>query len=592
MFTMLTPYMPLQNRTRFIIRLTTGHALKLSILATLLLATTIHCFAEDRPFNRIDQELDLQKKIRQQEQIKQELEKNRRGYLLQQPAPAESASLTDSGPKFPIKKITIDNGDQEKLAVDISDITAHYENRELGNSELFALIRDITNRYAEHGYATTTISLIPKNLKDGLVELVVNWGKVEGWLINGKPPATLQEQWMTSFAMPGVIDKPLNIQQVDQMVENLNTAAKTTRVDIQPSPRVGYSYLNLVIEEKKEPALTLRANNSGTGGPNDGRYRFTASTSISDLLLGNDTLGLNLNSRRYKMDDSNSEYSGGISYSVPFGYSKVDLRLNHSQYEKLSTGKYGDYNTSGNSQVYAAKFSQVLMREKTQKLTTSVELEHKENSNFVENSLTAINSIPYTKIAFGLEHVTQLLGGSLYSDITLSKGLSILDSEKAAYDSSGDKKHFKKMEFNTAWSRPFTLASKDFNFSSRIGGQYSTDNLLSSEKLGLGDEFTVRGFKGPSLWGDQAIYLSNTVTMPLQLLGGTISPLIGLDTGYAHDVAPNKDHGSITGLALGTSANWRYGGGSITLGVPLSMSDALKDISDGTVIYLSTYLTL
>ena len=205
---------------------------------------------------------------------------------------------------------------------------------------------------------------------------------------------------------------------------------------------------------------------------------------------------------------------------------------------------------------------------------------------------TADILIANTKIAFGLEHVTQLIGGSLYSDLTLSKGLSILDSEQAAYGKNGNKKHFKKVEFNTAWSHPFALASQDFSFSSRIGGQYSVDNLLNAEKLGLGDEFTVRGFKGPPLWGDQAIYLSNTVTMPLQLLGGTISPLIGLDTGYAHDVAPHKDHGSITGLALGTSANWRYGGGSITLGVPLSMSDALKDNSEGTVIYLSTYLTL
>lgn len=557
-----------------------------------LLGTGVLTHAQERPATNIDREIDLQKKLRQQEQINNELEKNRRDILLQQQkAPTESPTVADVGPKFPIKTITIDTGDQLQLAVNVSDILSSYENRELGNADIFSLIRDITNRYAEQGYSTTTIALIPKNLKDGVIQLRVDWGLVEGWLINGKEPATLQERLMTTSAMPGVVGKPLNIHQVDQMVENLNTSAKTARVDIQPSSRLSYSYLNLIIDEKKEPSLSLRADNSGLGSPSDGRYRFSASTSLSDLLLGNDTLGLNLSSRRYKLDDSNSEYSGGISYSVPFGYSKIDLRLNHSQYEKLSVGNYGDYNTSGNSQVYAAKFSHVLTREKTQKLSASVELEHKDSFNYIEDSLIGVNSVPYSKISFGLEHVTQLLGGSLYSDAKLSKGLSILDSEKAAFDKNSQKKHFKKIEFNTAWSRPFSVATHAFNFSSRIGGQYSPDNLLTSEKLGLGDEFTVRGFKGPPLWGDQAIYLSNTVTMPINALGGTITPLFGLDTGYAQDVAPHKDHGAISGMALGVSGNWNYGGASLTLGVPLSMDDALKDSSEGTVIYMSTYLT-
>lgn len=566
---------------------------QITALIAALLAVTTTSYAVERPATSIDREIDLQKKLRQQEQINQELDNNRRESILQKTEePAQTNPAADTGPKFPIKHIEIDTGDQSDLAVDISDILIGYENRELGNAELFSLIRDITNRYAEEGYSTTTISLVPKNLKDGTVDLRVDWGKVDGWLINGKPPANLHEKLITSTAMQGVIEKPLNIHEVDQMVENLNTSAKTARVDIQPSPRLGYSFLNLIIEDKPEPSVTLRVDNSGMGSPSDGRYRFSASTSLSDLLLGNDTLGLNLSSRRYKLDDTNSEYSGGISYSVPFGYSKVDLRFNHSQYEKLSSGNYGDYNTTGNSQVYAAKFSHVLMRKKTEKLSASVELEHKDNFNYIEDSLLAINSVPYTKISFGLEHITQLLGGSLYSDVTLSKGLSILDSEQAAYDKNANKKHFKKLEFNTAWSRPFKLGAQDFNFSSRIGGQYSPDNVLSSEKLGLGDEFTVRGFKGPPLWGDQAIYISNTVTMPMNFLGGTVSPLVGLDTGYARDVAPHKDTGAITGLAIGATGSWRHGGGSITLGVPLSMEEALKDSSEGAVIYMSTYLTL
>ncbi|WP_457438963.1 ShlB/FhaC/HecB family hemolysin secretion/activation protein [Pseudomonas sp. TE3786] len=505
----------------------------------------------------------------------------------------------DSGPKFLIHTITIDTGEFSALAVDVSDILPRYQERELGNIELFALIRDVTNRYAEQGYATTTIGLIPKNIKQGTVALQVNWGCVDGWLINGQPPQGIQEQLITATAMPGVVGKPLNIHQVDQMVENLNNAAKTARVDIQPSPRVGYSYLNLITEGKGLPTVSLRGDNSGLGSPSNGRYRYTVATSLSDLLLGNDTLGLNLSSRRYLVVEDNSEYTAGASYSVPFGYSKVDLRFNHSQYEKLLPGgSYGSYSSSGNSQTYSSKFTQVLTREKTQKLSASVELVHKRNVNHLETTRLRTSSVPYSSLAFGLEHVTQFLGGSLYSDITYSKGLSAWGSAQSAYEGkeapkTGDRqsKNFQKIAFNSAWSRPFNWLEHDFNFSSRLGGQYSKDNLLTAEKIGLGDEFTVRGFRGPPLWGDQGIYLSNTVTLPLNLLGGTVSPLIGLDSGYARDITYQQNSGGITGLAIGASASWRYGGASLTLGVPLAMDEAIKDSTDASVLYLSTYLT-
>jgi hemolysin activation/secretion protein len=549
-----------------------------------------------------DRELDLQNKQRQQEQINRQLDKNRQGSVLapsDEPQQPEIPVPVDNGPKFPIQTIIVDAGESPDSAVNVDNILAAYKNRELGSADLFALIRDVTNRYAEAGYSTTTISLVPKNMKQGIVELKINWGRVEGWLLNGKAPEGIKEKLLTEFAMPGVAGKPLNIHQVDQMVENLNNAAKTARVDIQPSDRLGYSYLNVITEDKGLPSLTLRGDNSGMGSPSNGRYRYTASTSISDLLLGNDTLGLNLSSRRFQDNDVNSEYNAGITYSLPIGFSKLDLRFNDSQYEKpLNNGKYGYYNSDGNSQTYAAKFSEVVMREKTQKLSLFTELEHKKSANYISKSFVQTSSQPYTSLGFGLEHVTQFLGGSLYSDATFSRGLSAWESSKAAYkgqpnDINGNReqKHFRKVELNTAWSRPFSLLNQNFNFSSRIGAQYSKDNLLVAEKIGLGDEFTVRGFKGPALWGDQGVYISNTVSLPLSVLGGTVSPSLGLDSGYVRDVTYKQNSGGITGLALGASGSWRYGGASITLGVPLAMDHSIKDSTDTTVIYLSTYLT-
>lgn len=108
---------------------------------------------------------------------------------------------------------------------------------------------------------------------------------------------------MVFGAMPNLTGKPLNIRSVDQMIENLNTPAKSARIEIQPSTREGYSFLNLITQSRGLPDLTLRVDNSGADSPSNGRNRFSLSTSLGDLLLGNDSLGLNASSRRFQDDE-------------------------------------------------------------------------------------------------------------------------------------------------------------------------------------------------------------------------------------------------------------------------------------------------
>lgn len=77
----------------------------------------------------------------------------------------------------------------------------------------------------------------------------------------------------------------------------------------------------------------------------------------------------------------------------------------------------------------------------------------------------------------------------------------------------------------------------------------------------------------------------------MQLLNGTVTPLIGLDAGHARDVKYKDISGTISGLALGASGNWGLGGASITLGLPLYMHKEIRDSTDDAVLYMSTYLT-
>lgn len=253
----------------------------------------------------LDRELDLQEKRQREEQINRELQDNQRAAeALEPPEHAPAAAVpAEVGKSFFISRIEVDNGEFPDIDIGLSDIISRYQGRQLGGADLFALIREVSNRYAEKGFATTSIGLLPGSLAQGVVRLRVQWGKVEGYLIDGRPPQTWREHLMVFGAMPNLTGKPLNIRSVDQMIENLNTPAKSARIEIQPSTREGYSFLNLITQSRGLPDLTLRVDNSGADSPSNGRNRFSLSTSLGDLLLGNDSLGLNASSRRFQDDE-------------------------------------------------------------------------------------------------------------------------------------------------------------------------------------------------------------------------------------------------------------------------------------------------
>jgi hemolysin activation/secretion protein len=543
---------------------------------------------------QINREEDIQNKMRMQESIDRELLENKKRSETaaeDRTAPNPPPSSETVGPTIDVVDIQVDAGDVY-AGVDVDDILKAYTGRKIGNADLFSLIRDVTNRYAKEGYVTTSVSLIPKNLRDGVVCLKINWGLVEGWHVNGKEPESWSERAMVMQAIPDAVGKPLNIHAVDQAIENLNNYAKSARIDVEPSDRAGYSILSITTAESHIAATSFSVDNSGAQSPSYGRNRYSASTSFSDVLLGNDTLSVNGSTRRFQDDGSNAEYAAGLSYSVPFGYSQIDMRFNETQFKREIDGYYGAYDSDGNSKIFGLKVARTLLRDKTSKLTGFLEYEHRTNANYIEGTYLEVNSRPYDSLTSGLQYVTRAFGGSLYSDAAFTHGLSTLGSDEAAFSEDGHAKAVKKISFNNAWSRQFAAADRAFDYSFRMGGQYSRDTMLSSYKQGLGDEFTVRGFKGTPLWGDRAIFMSHTISAPISFDVLQVNPFVGLDAGYVNDVNKDGQFGQIVGAAIGVRLSWLDQSFALSVGAPLSYREDIQDSVSPYEVYFTGSLSI
>ncbi|MFC3814979.1 ShlB/FhaC/HecB family hemolysin secretion/activation protein [Lysobacter sp. GCM10012299] len=508
-----------------------------------------------------------------QEQIERELDDSRR--RAQTPldkAKGISTVLPEKalqGAAFTVSEIRIDAGGFDKK-VEVVDVMRGYLGRTLDHQGLFSLVRDVTNRYAEAGYVTTTIGLVPVNLSQGVLELQVRWGLVEGWRIDGRRPETFAERAMVAQAMPGAIGRPLNIRDIDQAIENLNNFHKSARIDVEPATRDGYSILHLRTSSSRLPSLSLNADNSGTRSPTFGRYRLSATANLSDVLLGNDTISVNGSSRRYRDGAAFYEYSGGASYNVPYGRAQADVRFTETRYKQAISGYYGKYSTYGNSQLYSLKPVVVLARNKTRKVSAFAELEHRTSANYVGDTYLAVNSKPYTTLGLGLQWVTQWAGGSLYADAAVVSGVPWFRGEQSAVDSAGAKRYLRKIIFNGAWARSFAIGEESVEYSLRLGGQFSDDGMLSAYKQTLGDEFTVRGYKGGVLWGDRGIFAQNTLSLPLKFNSVSISPFLGVDAGYAQNRFEADSRGrTLVGASVGARINHRNANLSFGWAAPL-----------------------
>lgn len=96
-----------------------------------------------------------------------------------------------------------------------------------------------------------------------------------------------------------------------------------------------------------------------------------------------------------------------------------------------------------------------------------------------------------------------------------------------------------------------------------IKTQISRTQLYASEKMGLGGNYSVRGFDSTALNGDFGILYRNDLTYyPPSLKGFIIAPSLGIDLGFVSDIFnPASEElgnkGFLSGGGLGVKVSFK-----------------------------------
>ncbi|MDP9500618.1 ShlB/FhaC/HecB family hemolysin secretion/activation protein [Bisgaard Taxon 45] len=554
--------------------------------ATFLLCQSTLVYSQET--NPLTQELLHLKNKQQFEQVDENFKKAQQFLEDKQAVEKETTStlatesLDNTSKK--ITRITVDLGGQN-VSLNIDEIRQRYLNKPLSTKVVFQLVKDLTDLLYRSGYVTSAIGLKNPKIKNGDLDFVVLWGTVNDILVAGEKATDFKDKAMLAV-LPNLKNKLLNVYDIDQMVEILNTTNKIAKVNVVASQQKGASNLSIERQRSDWPDVTLSVNNSGTENNANGRNQASLNVAWSDLFGTNDRWSFSTGYRFYKQSKANQQRNYALSYIQPLSFSTLELKLAESEYKKTLQGENDVYTSSGKTQTATLKLSQVLLRNKETILSVYGELEFKKRLSYFSD--IEIGDYHNNKLNVGLSYVTNLGYGKLYSDIAYANGLRWFGADYSAYDTKREKT-LKLLSGSVNWLRPIVMFDRSMTYQARIGAQYGFDSLYSENQFSIGDEYTVRGFKGGAASGDSGAYFSQTLSMPFypqKAYLSQISPFVGVDIGKVH-VKQSHQTDTLAGFALGLKGQVRLFNFSFTYAQPLNTVKKVKPQNKKPVYYVN-----
>ncbi|WP_277973266.1 ShlB/FhaC/HecB family hemolysin secretion/activation protein [Pantoea agglomerans] len=507
--------------------------------------------------------------IQNQQQQRLQQDQQQRDALTQahQVELQKTESAPVSGPCFEINQISLQQAslitpDTQKRLV------APYINQCLSLDRINQLVRAISEWYVQRGYITSRAFLTEQNLSHGTLNITVLEGKLEAIHLQGASARQL------NMAFPTRAGRILNLRDIEQGMEQINRLRTTpVQIEIIPSTQPGYSIVNLTSTPEFPLTLGLNVDNSG--------QRSTGVGQLSGSLVGNDLLGVAdrwfvSGGRSSAFSDWRDAQNFQAGVSVPYGYGLLDYSYSWSNYHSRFNANSFDWYSNGDNISNRLSGSWVLFRNGQIKTGLQLGLNHYVSHNWLNQTLLQSSSRKLTSLQIGFNHTQKIAGGVATLNPMLSRGMPWFDAESDKGKSDDfPKAEFRKWSVSSSYQRPVT---QKMWWLSSFYAQWSPDRLYGSERLTIGGENSVRGYKEQYLSGDVGGYLRNELNYSLFTLPaiGEVSTTLALDGGWLQsDKQDRYAAGTLWGSSLGLGTRNAHVSTQLSLGIPVSYPNYL-----------------
>lgn len=532
------------------------------ILLSVICASTLQAAPlSPADLNTIQQQ---QQRLLQQEQAQREsLE---RSTVLPPMPPADKQP--EKGPCFTIKRIEIDGatiiGENEK-----NRLIKPWINQCLDIKQLTEITHQISDWYLSRGFITSRAFLTEQDLSGGELHIRVLEGRLQKIRMAGEPERTLK---MTFPRMEGKI---LNLRDIEQGMEQINRLRSTpVEIEILPGEQPGYSIVNLTATPEFPLTASLSFDNSG--------QKSTGVGQLSGAATGNNLLGLadkwfvsGGRSSAFSHSKDAQNFAAGVS--VPYGYGLLDYSYSWNNYRSTLDNNGWPWRSTGETETHRLNGSWGVFRNGDIKTSVVTGLTHRINRNYLNDVMLQTSSRTLSSVMLGINHTQKVFSGVATLNPSFSHGVPWFGAEDDNHK-HGDvpKAEFRKWSLNGSFQKPI---ANDLWWLTSFYGQWSPDRLYGSERMSIGGESSVRGFKEQYISGDNGGYWRNEINYTLGVLPvmGQVSALAAFDGGWLKkDDRDLYAAGTLWGSAVGLATTNRHYASQLTVGLPVKYPDWLS----------------
>jgi len=411
---------------------------------------------------------------------------------------------------FDIREIQVHGVTQftdEKIAA----ITDPYRNQCLGIREFNEIVKQLSNLYMQKGYVTSRAYIQPQNLKSGLLEVLVVEGQLESLLpVDDAELSARQLRW----AFPAQDNEILSLRDLEQGLENLNRLRQNNAsMDLTPGEQPGYTRVMVSNLGSRWLSGGFSLNNSGSKAT--GETLGTVHASWDNLTRSNDNVYLSFSHALDAPSVAKSE-SYVFNYTIPYGYFLYRLSASSFNYQQLVQGSAVDFVTSGSSASQSLSIDYLVYRGQRDKLTVASSLTRKDSKNYLEDVFLETSSRTLYLAKLGVKYTRNISKGTLRAGFDWSRSESWFDATEKLVAAELDFQ-FDKYTADLSWSRSLFSSRSGWNFQTNLSLFYTPDDIIASEALSLGSQYTVRGFEGAGLIGYSGGYWRNEISKQLPL---------------------------------------------------------------------------
>lgn len=451
--------------------------------------------------------------------------------------PGSAAVTLPGGAQVTLNAVAITGNtlfDQATLATAIGDVSG----RHFDLAGLRELADRITTHYRSKGYPFTRSVIPPQDMKDGVLRIQVlegRYGKVEAtssdaWLASGS------QKFLGALQTGGVIEST-DLERVMLILGN-QPGIKIMPV-ISPGLQTGAGDLNVKVERESNYSGQIGIDNAGSRYT--GEHRFQATLNANSQMLFGDRLTLR------GMVSDHSMWLGSVDYEAPIGGSGLRGQIGYGDNYYQLGGQFAALDATGFAKVTTARLSYPILRSQASNVTVSGAYQNKrlEDRYGVTGTVNEKSSNSWP-VAVQFDHRDRFGGGGItYGMATWTSGNLNLNGAFAATDAATAQTagHFNK--YNLDIARIQKLPG-DFALYGRYSAQWTSQNLDSSERFGLGGIYGVRAYPLGEGMGDRG-WLGQ---LELRYLAGPYTPFVFYDAGRSDTNARPWDTASSTSRSI------------------------------------------